>query len=87
MLCSRAQAARTQNLHRSTANNNNTNNTIAEPEPPNLTNPKRVKKLTKFFGEPPPLMRIFLRSLGYEVCTLERECRTISFILNQCVFR
>lgn len=59
---------RTQNLHRSTAstNNNNNNNTV-EPEPPNLTNPKRVKKLTKFFGEDPPLMRLFLRTLGYEV--------------------
>lgn len=38
-----------------------------DPEPPNLTNPKRVRKLTKFFGEDPPLMRLFLRSLGYEV--------------------
>uniref|UniRef100_A0A1B0D2S0 Uncharacterized protein n=1 Tax=Phlebotomus papatasi TaxID=29031 RepID=A0A1B0D2S0_PHLPP len=35
-------------------------------EPPNLTNPKRVKKLTKFFGEDPPLMRLFLKKLGYE---------------------
>ncbi|CRL05088.1 CLUMA_CG018005, isoform A, partial [Clunio marinus] len=33
---------------------------------PNLTNPKRVKKLTKFFGEDPPLMRLFLKKLGYE---------------------
>lgn len=38
-----------------------------DPEPPNLTNPKRVKKLTKFFGEDPPLMRLFLKKLGYEV--------------------
>lgn len=38
-----------------------------EPEPPNLTNPRRVKKLTKFFGEDPPLMRLFLKNLGYEV--------------------
>lgn len=36
-------------------------------EGPNLTNPKRVKKLTKFFGEDPPLMRLFLKKLGYEV--------------------
>lgn len=57
---------RTQNLHRSTVSANNNNNTM-EPEPPNLTNPKRVKKLTKFFGESPPLMRLFLRTLGYEV--------------------
>ncbi|KAG5670998.1 hypothetical protein PVAND_001223 [Polypedilum vanderplanki] len=35
-------------------------------EGPNLTNPKRVKKLTKFFGEDPPLMRLFLKKLGYE---------------------
>lgn len=40
---------------------------VGAPEPPNLTNPKRVKKLTKFFGEDPPLMRLFLRKLGYEV--------------------
>lgn len=59
---SRAQANRSQNLYRSTMSAN-TN----EPEPPNLTNPKRVRKLTKFFGEDPPLMRLFLRSLGYEV--------------------
>lgn len=38
-----------------------------DPEPPNLTNPRRVKKLTKFFGEDPPLMRLFLKNLGYEV--------------------
>jgi hypothetical protein len=38
-----------------------------QPESPNLTNPKRVKKLTKFFGEDPPLMRLFLKKLGYEV--------------------
>lgn len=37
------------------------------PEAPNLTNPKRVKKLTKFFGDDPPLLRLFLRKLGYEV--------------------
>lgn len=34
---------------------------------PNLTNPTRVKKLTKFFGDEPPLLRLFLRKLGYEV--------------------
>lgn len=56
----RTQAVRSQNLYRSTAGTN-------EPEPPNLTNPKRVKKLTKFFGEDPPLMRLFLKKLGYEV--------------------
>jgi len=32
-----------------------------------LTNPTRVKKLTKFFGDEPPLLRLFLKKLGYEV--------------------
>lgn len=31
------------------------------------SNPERVKKLTKFFGDEPPLLRLFLRKLGYEV--------------------
>lgn len=64
---SRAQAVRSQNMHRSTVSAATAVNNTAEPEPPNLTNPKRVKKLQKFFGEDPPLMRLFLRSLGYEV--------------------
>jgi hypothetical protein len=34
---------------------------------PSLTNPCRVRKLTKFFGDEPPLIRIFLKKLGYEV--------------------
>lgn len=34
---------------------------------PSLANPTRVKKLTKFFGDEPPLVRLFLRKLGYEV--------------------
>jgi hypothetical protein len=42
-------------------------------EGPNLTNPKRVKKLTKFFGEDPPLMRLFLKKLGYEVSESETQ--------------
>ncbi|RUS77383.1 hypothetical protein EGW08_014863, partial [Elysia chlorotica] len=33
---------------------------------PSLTNPRRVNKLTKFFGQEPPLLEIFLRRLGYE---------------------
>ncbi|KAJ6633113.1 hypothetical protein Bhyg_16794, partial [Pseudolycoriella hygida] len=54
----RAQAARSHHsIFRSFKN---------EPDSPNLTNPKRVKKLTKFFGEDPPLMRLFLKKLGYE---------------------
>lgn len=34
---------------------------------PTMTNPKRVDKLTKFFGEEPPLLKLFLKNLGYEV--------------------
>ncbi|XP_044727629.1 uncharacterized protein DDB_G0283357-like isoform X2 [Chrysoperla carnea] len=33
---------------------------------PSLANPNRVKKLTRFFGDEPPLLRLFLKSLGYE---------------------
>lgn len=54
-------------MHRSTVSATTAVNNTIEPEPPNLTNPKRVKKLQKFFGEDPPLMRLFLRTLGYEV--------------------
>ncbi|XP_037916745.1 repressor of filamentous growth 1-like isoform X2 [Hermetia illucens] len=53
----RSQAVRMQNVFGTNGK---------DPEPPNLTNPKRVKKLTKFFGEDPPLMRLFLKKLGYE---------------------
>lgn len=62
-LNSRGQGNRTQNVFRNSMIGTNP----IEPEPTNLTNPKRVKKLTKFFGEDPPLMRLFLKSLGYEV--------------------
>lgn len=57
---------RMQQSHGNYANksNDNLNDTA---DGPNLTNPKRVKKLTKFFGEDPPLMRLFLKKLGYEV--------------------
>lgn len=33
---------------------------------PSLTNPRRFNKLTKFFGQEPPLLDIFLKKLGYE---------------------
>ncbi|XP_014671902.1 PREDICTED: uncharacterized protein LOC106812520 isoform X2 [Priapulus caudatus] len=33
---------------------------------PGLTNPYRVQKLSKFFGENPPLLHIFMKKLGYE---------------------
>ncbi|XP_057332353.1 transcription factor mef2A isoform X1 [Microplitis mediator] len=39
---------------------------IKDAELPALSNPSRVKKLTKFFGTEPPLIRLFLRELGYE---------------------
>ncbi|XP_075232459.1 uncharacterized protein LOC142330878 [Lycorma delicatula] len=37
--------------------------------------PDRVKRLTKFFGDEPPLMRLFLKKLGYEkyASTFENE--------------
>lgn len=68
----RSQANRSHNLNRSSSVTN-------EPEPPNLTNPKRVKKLTKFFGEDPPLMRLFLKKLGYEV----RVSRILGSLLSE----
>ncbi|XP_050591658.1 uncharacterized protein LOC126922803 isoform X3 [Bombus affinis] len=40
---------------------------IKDSELPALSNPSRVKKLTKFFGTEPPLIRLFLRELGYEL--------------------
>ncbi|XP_038212973.1 uncharacterized protein LOC119833135 isoform X3 [Zerene cesonia] len=37
--------------------------------------PERVRRLTKFFGDEPPLMRLFLKKLGYEkyAALLEKE--------------
>ncbi|CAD5111325.1 DgyrCDS640 [Dimorphilus gyrociliatus] len=61
-----------QQSHANTPNNNSYN----QPEVndwnrfrgwvPTMTNPKRVDKLTKFFGEEPPLLKLFLKNLGYE---------------------
>lgn len=31
------------------------------------TNPMKLKKLTKFFGQEPPMLRLFLQKLNYEV--------------------
>lgn len=39
-----------------------------------LTDPSRVKKLTSFFGDEPPLLRIFLKKLGYEVNIFSDFC-------------
>jgi hypothetical protein len=41
-----------------------------------LTNPTRVKKLTKFFGDEPPLLRLFLKKLGYEVGWISNVLRS-----------
>ncbi|XP_078000840.1 uncharacterized protein LOC144453422 [Glandiceps talaboti] len=42
---------------------------------PSSANSHKVKKLTKFFGEEPPLLAIFLKQLGYEkyVPNFEKE--------------
>lgn len=50
---------------------------------PSLANPTRVKKLTKFFGDEPPLLRLFLRKLGYEVSFLFAPIHKYS---NRCGF-
>ncbi|KAI5638191.1 hypothetical protein NE865_09137 [Phthorimaea operculella] len=44
-------------------------------DPYSFSNPDRVKRLTKFFGDEPPLMRLFLKKLGYEkyAALLEKE--------------
>lgn len=54
---------------------------------PNLTNPKRVKKLTKFFGEDPPLMRLFLKKLGYEVSAEKKQSPTEKITISHLPFR
>ncbi|XP_038072816.1 uncharacterized protein LOC119741179 isoform X2 [Patiria miniata] len=42
---------------------------------PLCSSPQKIKKLTKFFGEEPPLLTMFLKELGYEkyVSLFERE--------------
>lgn len=47
-----------------------------------LTDPSRVKKLTSFFGDEPPLLRIFLKKLGYEVCIVLQLSTKFIFIGN-----
>ncbi|GBP33938.1 hypothetical protein EVAR_23285_1 [Eumeta japonica] len=48
---------------------------VASPAAKGFTDPARVRRLTKFFGDEPPLMRLFLKRLGYEKYAhlLERE--------------
>ncbi|XP_071079941.1 uncharacterized protein [Haliotis cracherodii] len=60
-----------QQQHLHSINNSPFNNNVSDFERfrgwiPSLTNPKRVNKLTKFFGQEPPLLEIFLQKLGYE---------------------
>lgn len=80
----RAQAGRIQHMYRQNGGlggagsaggggGGGANTSKGADDPLNLTNPKRVKKLTKFFGEDPPLMRLFLKKLGYEVSWRRRE--------------
>ncbi|XP_052058172.1 uncharacterized protein LOC127698642 isoform X3 [Mytilus californianus] len=47
---------------------------------PSLTNPRRVNKLTKFFGQEPPLLNIFLKKLGYEKYSVNFEKEHIGMI-------
>ncbi|XP_053683207.1 probable serine/threonine-protein kinase DDB_G0282963 [Sabethes cyaneus] len=57
---------RSQSMHHIPLNASASAGNVTQKEPMNLTNPRRVKKLTKFFGEDPPLMKLFLKKLGYE---------------------
>lgn len=47
---------------------------------PTLANPTRVKKLTNFFGDEPPLLRLFLRNMGYEKYATSFEKESIGMI-------
>ena len=50
---------------------------------PSLTNPRRVNKLTKFFGQEPPLLNIFLKKLGYEVRqSIIRGCSKFFYFIH-----
>lgn len=60
-------ALRTQTNMLNVRSQSSTRPTNSSKDLPNLANPTRVKKLTKFFGDEPPLLRMFLRKLGYEV--------------------
>lgn len=60
-------ALRTQTNMLNVRSQSASRNINASRDLPTLANPTRVKKLTKFFGDEPPLLRLFLRKLGYEV--------------------
>uniref|UniRef100_T1JCP6 SAM domain-containing protein n=1 Tax=Strigamia maritima TaxID=126957 RepID=T1JCP6_STRMM len=47
---------------------------------PSMTNPTRIKKLSKFFGDEPPLLRLFLKKLGYEKYASNFENERIGMI-------
>ncbi|XP_062595526.1 uncharacterized protein LOC134256867 isoform X2 [Saccostrea cucullata] len=47
---------------------------------PSLTNPKRINKLTQFFGQEPPLMEWFLKNLGYEKFASNFEAEHIGML-------
>jgi len=51
------------------------NNLLSLPSP---TFTRRLQKLTRFFGEEPPLLRIFLRKLGYEIYAKNFETERIT---------
>ncbi|XP_071056755.1 uncharacterized protein [Onthophagus taurus] len=59
-------ALRTQTNMLNVRSQSNTRPVSSSKDLPSLANPTRVKKLTKFFGDEPPLLRLFLRKLGYE---------------------
>ncbi|XP_033115796.1 uncharacterized protein LOC117115981 isoform X2 [Anneissia japonica] len=47
---------------------------------PQCANPQRIKKLTKFFGEEPPLLAMFLKELGYQKYAANFEKEGIGMI-------
>ncbi|XP_041468245.1 uncharacterized protein LOC121418435 [Lytechinus variegatus] len=53
---------------------------LHRPFVPQCANPQKIKKLTKFFGEEPPLLSIFLKDLGYEKYSSNFEKAGISMI-------
>ena len=52
--------------HQSNQNHYNHHRSSFFHNPVSPAHANRVKKLTKFFGDEPPLLRLFLKNLGYE---------------------
>ncbi|XP_072929914.1 uncharacterized protein [Epargyreus clarus] len=69
----RAELAALRHMYRSQQNIRSGSHRHLDPF--SFSNPDRVKRLTKFFGDEPPLMRLFLKKLGYEkyAALLEKE--------------